>query len=522
MSIRMPVFIACRSQETAERWQEQNRHFPGLDFKPVLGCRSLYRLLNSAVHDSCDGITLFTHDDNWFGVGIEARIHALVDELKLRFPNWAVCGNAGVSYDGRKVYHYLHDPHCGPDQGVAPKPVLTVDGNLILLNAALLRQSGLVLPDLGGFHGYDLVLSLECYRRELLVLADRRLMTMHKSAGDQKGFDLFVKSRPFADYFSQRFINHRIITLNGPVDMSESVDYSYAGSPETPAACSDIMKLFDAALIKSRVHQKPTLTVVCRSILNRPMMLQRAVGSFAQAQLEGGELLAIQGCIVTDKDYGLLEEELRRLRRLYPGLPLDGRAFAANSERSSRVNLILQSLEAIDTDYIWFVDDDDFILPGAALHLGRVLFAQANIVAVGHSLVFDEQWSAGLELCESSRPGIQFRAENIFNSFNGDNHVPVCGCVFPPRLIKNSLAKQAARGDYYEDYFLLLNILNSRRLEIEAVDANLCGVSWRKGDNTINQLDRSNWDFSYATFMGEIAQWADGNPFLWQLGTRKA
>ena len=115
-------------------------------------------------------------------------------------PNWGVVGNAGVDADGR-VFVYVKDPWCNPQYARGPVPVVSVDGNLMLINRRLFLEVGCDYPDLGGFHAYDGVLAFECLRKGLLVLADGRLRVVHLAGGNRGVYWKYISGDTFQTYF---------------------------------------------------------------------------------------------------------------------------------------------------------------------------------------------------------------------------------------------------------------------------------------------------------------------------------
>ncbi len=253
-------------------------------------------------------------------------------------------------------------------------------------------------------------------------------------------------------------------------------------------------------------------------------MLTRAIASFAVAVQQMTDLVEVKVLVVSDQPVNIMKAEIERLHCLFPGLELSGCPFVLPPHRYSRTEALLTAIDQVETDYIWFVDDDDFIFPGAVRNLARVLTPNTQRLVVGNSLRIEETWvdngKDGRLIMKSRQVGRNV-AEGVFHAFDGDNHTPICSIVFPVDALKKRLAGVAARGDYYEDYFLLLLTLSSPFIEIRLVFADLCGISLRAGENTVTEPCRDHWDLSYVTFVSELLCHPDGaNPLLWQLAER--
>ena len=520
----MKVFVLCRSEEVARQWRERGALYEGIEIDTGVGYSSFYTYINEVIGRGGDAPAVICHDDVWFGTEFARLVGELVADLDRDWPNWGVCGNAGVQWDGGATYRHLYDPHGGPQRAAGSKPALGIDGNMMLLNLPRIRDAGVRVPELGGFHGYDFILSLECLRGGLAVLVDQRLLTMHLSKGDGGGFDSFGRSETFQRYFGERFVNNHLCTINGLIDTSGAVSYDYVASPGTRTEQADVIRLFDNALASARRDRRPVVTIVCRTQLNRPEMLTRAVTSFAVAANEAPDLVHLAVRIVSDRSAEQLDAEMGRLKALAPALDLEGWHLTVREGRHSRVDLLLGAIERAEGDYLWFVDDDDFVVPASLRPIGRAVQTGRPFLVVGNSSHYDEEWSNGdgPRTLKSSRFARTLPAGGVFTALMGDNATPICSILFPTSVMRERTADVRARGDYYEDFFLLLRALTAHGVEVLPINATFCGISVRGTENTIGAVDRSRWHLSYATFMGELLSRGDDTPFMWQLASRQS
>jgi hypothetical protein len=112
-----------------------------------------------------------------------------------------------------------------------------------------------------------------------------------------------------------------------------------------------------------------------------------------------------------------------------------------------------------------------------------------------------------------------YSATDVFRVLKGLNYIPICSMVLPVPLMRQRLQGCLALGDYNEDYFLLLLALTSPRVEVGVLPTEIAAISIRGNENTVAQLDRSYWHYSYASFLLELLNNEEGNsPFLWQVG----
>lgn len=513
-----PAFVVCRSEETAHAWRKRGRLLEKIDIRPVVGAVSYYAVLNDIIASGLQTPALVCHDDVRCGFDFADAIASLVNDLDRQYTAWGVCGNAGIAIDGQ-VFRHLRDPHGGPEPGMDINPALVLDGNVLLLNVPALSAASVRLPDFPGFHGYDIALSLESWLKGLPVFCDRRLFVIHKSAGDQHGFDAFCQGEEFRRYLVSRVINHSILTLNGAIDLSDVQDFGYLDHVQTQEDRADVVAVCDRTLAACR-QPRPRLTIACRTQLQRMELLERALMTFAAASLEAPELVDLDVLLVSDRDGETLAAAAEKFRRQWPGMNLKTRSVTDSLGRHSRVATLLAAIEHCQSDFIWFVDDDDFIYPASLRPIARTLSAKAPRLVVGHCRRIEEHWSppeTGPRRLLATKEIGRLPADGIYAAFSGDNFTPICGVIFPVEVLRERLSWVAAKGDYYEDYFLLLLALTSRRIEVRCLDSDFCGISLRSGENTVGETDREHWDLSYATFMNELLRLEDvGNALLWR------
>jgi hypothetical protein len=279
------------------------------------------------------------------------------------------------------------------------------------------------------------------------------------------------------------------------------------------------MACYDAALARARQGKPVVLTIACRSQFNRQYLLERALLSFAAAQQEAPTDCELRVALVSDVGFDTLQSEVKRWKSRFPSLAVSALHVPSRSRETSRVDHLLASIAQIESDYLWFVDDDDFVMPGAIQALARVFVPQAPVLFVGVSEVLEEAWAQ--ERLVDFHNCFNHSSQYVFDVFRGENFVPICGMVIPLRLARERCRHVEATGEYLEDYFILMRLLTSPRVEVEILPAPIAGISLRGQENTVRQAQRDTWNRSYAQFVGEIVRSADSsNPLLWQLVRR--
>jgi hypothetical protein len=416
----------------------------------------------------------------------------------------------------------------GLQTAVCAHPVIFLDDSLLLVNPVVLRGHRLLAPSVTR-RRVGVLLSLECLQNASVMAVSPRLMAMRPEREDDEE-EALDADPGFREYYRTSFLNHHLATADGPLDLSEIVDYRYVSEPWADLPQRDILDLYDQSVEVSRAIARPSITICCRTQFLRLEMLERAVLSFAAFRQHTCSLADVEVRLITDASPSTAAPEVERLQKAYPGAALECWYHDIRPNRFSRTDLLLAAIERAQTDYVWFVDDDDFVNAAAGPVLARSLVARMPLVVVASSAVIQETWqqgsgapgggdsgAGGLELKHAGQSS-SHRAAHIFRVLKGFNFVPICGMILPVALMQNRISKVQALGNYNEDYFLLLLALTAPRVEICMLDCELSSISIRGEENTVAQKDRSGWHLSLATFLLEVTNNTDGNsPFLWQI-----
>jgi glycosyl transferase family 2 len=519
---QLSVIVLCSSYETVASWQERRADYPDVDIVSMAPVPQAWRLVREIV-SRYDGVVVVCQQHVWFGIEFASEVRRLAEELDRIAPRWGACGNRGCVWEGAVLYDYTsytRNQGAGIGAALAPRPVLTLDDNLILLNCRVLRDCE--LADLTGLESpiFGVPLSLECLRHGLPLFADPRLFTVRTSQHTAAGIAALAASAAFRSYYRERFINHLVAWPDANVNTEACVDYDYAAQPARRGFERDLLELFELSMTAAR-PRRPSLLLCCRTQFGRRELLWRALASFTSAKIEARSGLDLEVRLLTDCEPAEFASHLDYFRSEFPALSLECWHHAVRPPRHSRADLILAAIERAPSDYIWFVDDDDYVMPGAAQALARTLMPADDLIVVADSLKVEETWAVpageeALTLIDSRITG-KFSGQNLFRVLTGANHVPICSILWPVRFMAGRLAARKALGDYNEDYFLLLTALSAPQAEVRLLDAAIAGVSFRGSANTVNETDRATWHYSYTTFIQEILCEEGRNPFLWQL-----
>lgn len=512
MMTELLTLVVCRSEDIASRWKSLSVHYAGLEIRCLVGELSLYNVINRAIADAQHEHVMIIHDDVWPSTEIGKNVSALIFDLDLKYKNWGLCGNVGVRWDGVVSARHITDPHGGPIPFVGPRPVTSIDGNVMLLNCRNLRQKGLTeIPDLGGYHGYDLVLSYEALRHSLTVLVDPRLYVKHTSGGNQQAFDNFAKIGELSSYLSENFVDHRFDTVNGPITLDDRQNYPFLTDinksvGQTSSHHVRVLDCYDQALGEARNGNSLSLTLVVRTQMKRRALFERLAISVSQAVADARDLIDVKLLVVSDQPSEALVSFLQPFHEITSPLKIDHITVGMPTGRASRVELALEAFSKLNAGYVWFIDDDDYLLPNSIRAVARTLIDTQNYMLTVDCLRMIEVWE-GQEANETLKKSTTLDRTDgslVYRAFDGDNFVPFCGVVFPCEAMRSKLQGVSARMSYYEDYFLLLLALSVPAMCCETISEMCCGISVRGADNTITEKDRTVWNISHSTVLGEI------------------
>jgi hypothetical protein len=524
---RFHLYVLCTTAASARNWEALAGLYHDLAITPVVTASATGTIRQLAI--LAERPFLVCLETIWLGRGMSDHAELLMEELNARYPNWALCGNRGMRWDGQRLYDYSYDMNSGGLQTAAcAHPVISLDDGVLLVNPPVLNGHKALAPQVK-HRRPGVVLSLECLQNGSVMAVSPHLLAIRNSAAEIYDEEALDADPGFREYYRASFLNHQFATPDGTLQLGEIVDYQYVAEPWARTAQQDILKLYDKSLEASRTVMQPSVTICCRTQFLRLEMLERAVLSFAAFRQHTGSLARVEVRLITDAAPEAIAPELQRLQQTYPGAGLECWHHEIRPNRYSRTDLLLAAVERSGTDYIWFIDDDDFVNGAAAPALARCLVAGAPLVIVASSAKIQETWSVEggakldpqgahtLELTHAEHAS-SYQAAHVFRILRGLNLIPICSMILPVPLMRDRISKVRALGDYNEDYFLLLLALTASRVEVCLLDYELSSVSIRGEENTVTQTDRSGWHLSLATFLLEIMNNTEGNsPFLWQL-----
>jgi hypothetical protein len=294
-----------------------------------------------------------------------------------------------------------------------------------------------------------------------------------------------------------------------PVYLTDALRYSSLGVPPL----SDSTAAATASSIHPRRYRTdPTISIVVRSVTGRSGFLTRNLTSIAAQN--SPPLLEV---LVVSSGASPPEPNLRTPGGPETSLPI--RYLAADaSEIPSRTANLTAAINHAQGDYIWFVDDDDWIAPGALDAVTSAIHANDRPIIVGGVEAVSEEWD-GPDLT-SATPIRRYVPTEWYRAFTGWNHLPNCALVLPTELCRRRLRETPIVRDLGEDYALQLLMFSTPGASVSVTNSTIAYVSIRtEGDNSVTMADRTPWLRELGSHISDLSNDpVTAIPALWVLG----
>ena len=471
------VFVSIKSDQYRNIWQQIIADNPKIDIRLIESVSFIAECLDLSKHN----FILLCEESIIIAKDFACNINNLILELEAIMPNWGMVSPIGMLTDG-KIVNYLKNLNgLNPTKSSYPKPALAVAGNIILINKRALISNNITFTEFSDLNDFAIKLSVKILQQNMLAIIDCRLIAYDQLEYNQK--DIL-----------------KLINKNLPINQQQ---------------------YFSKSLIILHSYRKPSINIVCRTQLNRANLLTRMVESVAKSYLANSSLLDVKITILTDQDKLMLKGEVDRLNLVAPSLTIEAKWIQPSVKYHSRTHLVIKAVESSISDYIWFVDDDDYVSANALSIIGHNLSVTAKTLLIACSYGRFEQWRDDATAPYRSTIIRSYDSDNIFKLHQGENYIPICSCVFPAKLLQQQIADLKLIGDYYEDYALILLALGCTQSELIILNAYIANISIRKQGNSITQQDRTYWHYSYINFVSELTKSKNsGSTVMWQIANQ--
>jgi len=488
------IYVVARSEDSGKRFLARNAAINDCT-QVLLGQDSYFQVLSNVIDQCPNDYALVVHDDVTFPKNFRNLLDSLIVKLANQ-PNWGLVGNAGHStlrlgLASSPVIRYLADPHGGINYSGDLVPCQSIDGNTMLLNTKLMRERMVTLPKYHGFHLYDLVLSIEAISQGLSVFVAPELACFHSSKGDQSAFDDASISDRFRSDLAQKVRNRSINSLNGPIDLDLFSD-SFWKSDRCEVVYQSLRNALDG-------QKKKSLAIVVRTQFKRKSTLRRTLSSItsftSRATFLNIEVVVATGCQNQDvQEFG-------------PGIRL--MQFDTSSHTDDRFELIRLAAKNLKTDFIWFIDDDDWLFPNAGEEVSLIV----GSAPLGSTIFFDSQHFLESNIEKSDQwliqpseisVGRRFDGDRFMSCLSGHNWIPFCSVIFDRHLIADLEDSQVENVIYYEDFLLILNAIINPAFHPIYANLLVAGISVRSEGGEVVVGSREHWNDSMVEVVSNL------------------
>jgi hypothetical protein len=269
-----------------------------------------------------------------------------------------------------------------------------------------------------------------------------------------------------------------------------------------------------AAIDPSSIRPDPTISVIVRTATARPAMLDRNLAALAREHAESPILEVV---VASAADDSIVSATVTGARLRHHELPL--RAVPVDAAgKAPRSATMLAGLAAARGDYVWYVDDDDWVATGSVERIKSSVHAADRPILVGAVEAYDERWE-GDRLLDATLARRYFPRE-WYRAFTGWNFLPNCSLVIPRERALARVSAAPPQADLGEDYALQLLLFTAAGATVHVIDETIANISWRTdGDSVVAMEDRTPWlrdlgshisDLSNDPVMSTTAWWRLG------------
>jgi hypothetical protein len=180
---------------------------------------------------------------------------------------------------------------------------------------------------------------------------------------------------------------------------------------------------------------------------------------------------------------------------------------------------MFEALTVARGDYVWYVDDDDWIAEGSLQSIKEAVHAVDRPILIGASEVFEEQWDTAI--LTSSTPVRRYLPREWYRAFTGWNFLPNCSLVLPRHLALQRIADCPVTRDFGEDYALQLLLLTAPGSMVQVIEQTIAHISRRTDDdNVVTMSDRVPWLRDLGSHISDISRDPSASTAAyWRLGS---
>jgi hypothetical protein len=262
------------------------------------------------------------------------------------------------------------------------------------------------------------------------------------------------------------------------------------------------------------IRPDPMVTVVIRTLFGRPELLARNLRAL---EAEHGRSAILEVIVASTEHTTRSSVPTDREDGHTGALPITMLQVDAQS-LPSRSAAMLAGLRTARGDYVWFVDDDDWVAEGSIQRIKDAVHALDRPLLIGAAVAVDELWVDGeLASSESVR---RYLPDEWHRAFTGWNFLPNCSLVIPRVAALDRIAESPIVRDLGEDYALQLLLLTAPGSAVNVIDETIAYISRRSDDDTaVAMIDRTPWLRDLGSHISDLSRDASASTAaFWRLG----
>ena len=302
-----------------------------------------------------------------------------------------------------------------------------------------------------------------------------------------------------------------------PVFLTRRLRYSSISDrgPQGSQITSDRPSAQAADVSLGTIRTDPSITVVIRTMFERPWLLNRNLAALAAEHQRSPILEAI---VVSTADISKFSNSSTQINGSIETLPLE-MLQAREDSIPSRSAAMLAGLAAARGDYVWYVDDDDWIAEGSVQSIKDAVHALDRPILIGASEVFEEHWEESI--LTTSSPTRRYLPREWYRAFTGWNFLPNCSVALPRILAQHRISECPITRNFGEDYALQLLLLTAPGSTVQVIDETIANISRRSGsDNAVTMTDRVPWLRDLGSHISDLSRDpSTSTAAFWRLGS---
>jgi len=494
----MKTIVSCSTEAKRSQAAIESRAIDlGAEF--ILESEPLGTILNRLLSDEVQlNLVCLVKESVTLPLDFSSRVEQMVTELNEQWPNWALVGESGITSLGYGMgatnwVQFGSDNNRGPNLAGHIVPTYGLSGNVLIINLDQLRGKNFCFDPL--IDPIGVTLPIQMLREGLAILVAPQLSCFVNVDKIVNVESEFKPDENLKSYLIHNVSNLFLQTCLGRINLADQSDTKWN---------EDRIDLPMQSLRNARVGRpRRSLEIVTRTKFERRASLQRTALAVALLQSRLSNL-DISHTVISGRPIPTEFELPPTVRVLtVPGLESD-------EAIDDRFKLIVSAVETLNSDYVWFIDDDDWAFPPCAEVLSLILGASPE----GSTFYFDSQFfiqrreTVDSDQSEYSklRVGARSLGPNFALNLTGLNHVPFCNIVFDRQSLTGIPSYLEEKLHLYEDFAIQILVMSGSSFFPVSSNFLVAGVQTRDELNRNFAESRGEWNNDMATLMSYFVQ----------------